>query len=246
MKLNYIKGHEKLISVTLSGVSILFAGLICMKIISYYQLSTRADNIKDMAQIIVTNDCNKPEELEKYLDNTKEMADNLKKSNLFAPPQTKSNPVTQVTCILGDEAWINNKWYKEGDMVQDAKVVSIEPTQVTIEWEGQTKVFNPLGAQTDSNGSNRNAPPMPNNIPPEISRIAARSTPSQPEQPPVEIPSPDVVIMAEPPSGFQIPDEAREAMKQMGIPEINPEMIQNMSIEDRERFMQMQMKMQRN
>ncbi|MBN2588345.1 MAG: hypothetical protein JXA96_00665, partial [Sedimentisphaerales bacterium] len=99
MKLDYTKGHEKLISVTLSGISVLFVVLICMKIVSYYKLSTRAGNIEEMAQIIIANDCNKPDDLDKYLDTTKEMANNLKKSNLFAPPPPKKNPVTQVPCI---------------------------------------------------------------------------------------------------------------------------------------------------
>jgi len=49
---------------------------------------------------------------------------------------------------LGDEALINGKWYKIGDMVADAKIVAIEPAQVRIEWEGSEKSFAPIDASS--------------------------------------------------------------------------------------------------
>lgn len=244
MKFDYLEEKKELISVILSGISILFAVLICMKIISYIRISVRVRNIEDMVQAMIAQDSNSPDDLEKYLCSTKEMANDLKKSNLFAPPQPKKNPVTQVGMILGDEAWINNKWYKEGDMIQDAKVVAIEPTQVTIEWDGKTKVLSPLGAKTDSNGSSGKAPPGPENIPAFSSRVVTFAPPSQ-EQPPGDIPTPEVVIN-EPFSPEQIPDEIKNVMEQMNLPNISPEMLQNMSDEEKEQFKNMlRMQMQR-
>ncbi|MBN2591391.1 MAG: hypothetical protein JXA96_16115, partial [Sedimentisphaerales bacterium] len=142
--------------------------------------------------------------------------------------------------ILGNEAFINNKWYKEGDMVQDAKIVSIEPTQVTIEWDGKKTVLRPLGANVASNGTSGNAPPRPENIITSGRRAVSIVPPAQ-GQPPDETPSPDVVIM-EPPSQDQMPDEIKNAMEQMNLPNMSPEMLQNMSEEQRKQFEQMIMR----
>ena len=246
MKLVYIKGQEKLISVAASGISVLLAVLICMKIISFYKLSTRAANIESMAQIMIANDCNNPDELKENMTTTKEMANNLKKSNLFAPPPPKTNPVTQVTGILDNEAFINNKWCKEGEMVQDAKIILIEPTQVTVEWDGKKTVLRPLGADVASNGPGENTPPRPENIPTSGSRVVTLA-PSQREQPPGEpVPSPSMVIN-EQPSQIQLPEQEKKVMEQMNIQNINPAMIQNMSNEEREQFEKMmKMQMERN
>ncbi len=246
MKLVYIKGQGKLISVAASGISVLLAVLICMKIFSFYKLSTRAANIENMAQIIIANDCNKPDDLKKYLTTTKEMADNLKKSNLFAPPPPKTNPVTQITGIMGSEAWINNKWCKEGEMIQDAKIISIEPTQVTIEWDGKKTVLRPLGVDIASNEPGENAPPRPENIPTSSSRVVTLAPPQR-EQSPVEPASSPSMVMTEQPSQGQIPEQVKKVMEQMNIQNINPAMIQNISDVEKEQFEKMmRMQMERN
>ncbi len=76
-------------------------------------------------------------------------------------PPERRNPITEIRCILGDEVCINNKWYKEGEMCQDAKFLRIEPTQVTIEWDGKTTVFRPLDAPGVSPGPGENPPGPP-------------------------------------------------------------------------------------
>ena len=237
MKLDFIKGQEKTISVASSGIAVLLAVLIGMKIVSYQKLSARADKVENTVQTIMTEDCNNTKDLDKYLGPTKEIADNLKKSNLFAPPPPKSNPVTQVPSIFGNEAFINNQWHKEGDMIQDAKIISIEPTQVTIEWDGQTTVFRPLGAEIASNGSSENEPPRPENIMNPGAKIVTMSPPS-PEQRPEEISSP-AIVMSEQPSQEQIPEEIKNAMEKMNLPSLSPEMLENMSDEQRMQFEQM-------
>lgn len=239
MKFEHIKGQEKLFSITLSGISIVLAVLICMKIISYYKLSAKAQNIVDIADIILTQDTNKPGDMDKYLCSTKEIANDLKKSNLFAPPQPKHNPVTQIQCILGNEVFINNKWCKEGEMVQDAKIVKIEPTQVTIEWDGKTKVLSPLGAAIASDGPNERPEPRPENNVFSGPRIVTTAPPSQ-EQPPKEIASPNIVVN-EPPSSLESLGRIDEAMimEQMKLHNVDPQMLQNMSSEQKEQIQQM-------
>ena len=161
MKLDYIKENKKIISVVLSGMAVLFAVLIVIKITSYFKLSARAGNVGNAIRTIIAKDNNRQEELNKCLSPTKEMAESLKKKNLFVPSQEKKNPVTEVRCILGDEVFINNKWCKEGEMVQDAKIVRLEPTQVTIEWEGKTTVFGPLDAPGSPAGPGERPPSGP-------------------------------------------------------------------------------------
>ena len=253
MKLDLTKENKELISIVLCGISILIAVVISMKVISYYKLTNKAESVVDIAQSIITNDSNKPEDIANYIKPSKEIADNLKKSNLFAPPAPKTNPVTQIQCILGDEAFINNKWYKQGAMIQDAKVVLIEPTQVTIEWEGKTNVLSPIGITMASPPPGDGAaPPRPEGVPMPmpnpgaIMNTVAQSVEEQHQEEPVR---PDVV-MSEPPSPIQLPEQIRNVMKKMNIQNFDPSMLQNMSPEQQEEFKQMiqnemQMQMQK-
>lgn len=224
MKLDYIKERKELISVVLSGISVLFAMLIFMRLASYFKLSARARDIKGIVQTIIARDNTRVDELNKYLSPTKEMAKSLKKSNLFTPPQEKKNPVNEVRCILGDEAFINNKWYKESEMVQDAKIVAIEPTQVTIEWDGKTKVFRPLDAPGVSSGPGERPPSGPGGTPPARSSTSpipppgvpgpqpgpVEGTPSGSGSVPPDIPS---VIPIPPSLQGQLSDQVQERIK---------------------------------
>jgi hypothetical protein len=45
--------------------------------------------------------------------------------------------------------------YKVGAKVGDATIVSIESTQVTIEWDGKKKIFSPMDAKSSSQPSGR-------------------------------------------------------------------------------------------
>ncbi|NQT02183.1 MAG: hypothetical protein HQ580_09180, partial [Planctomycetes bacterium] len=104
-----------------------------------------------------------------YFTRYKVLADALKKNNLFAPPPPKQHPVKEVTGIFGDEVIINNKLYKVGDKIGDATIVSIEATQVTIEWDGKKKTFSPMdaggssppGGPGGSRPTARGGPPRP-------------------------------------------------------------------------------------
>ncbi len=212
MKLEYIKEKKELISIALSGISVLFAVLIFMQIISYFKLSARA---QDIVQTIKARDSTKPDDLNKYLKKTKEDANNLKKNNLFAPPQEKKNPITEVRCILDNEVFINNKWYKEGEMVQDAKIVTIEPTQVTIEWDGKTTVYRPMDAAMASAGPSERAPSRTGSPQPGgLSRGTTTPSPSSQRQPP---PGPESMptsgpVMIAPPSQEQPPEQIQKQL----------------------------------
>ena len=143
MKLDYIKQRKELASVLLFGVSVFLAIVIFIEMAGCIMTSARAEKL---AQDAVSQSKPDPNEVETYFAKSREIADGLKKKNLFAPPPPKKHPVSQVSGILGDEVLIGDKWYKLGDKIGDAKIVAIEPTYVKIEWEGKEKVFAPISA----------------------------------------------------------------------------------------------------
>jgi hypothetical protein len=87
-----------------------------------------------------------PNGLQASIRKAKESADALKKSNLFVKLAPKEHPVKQVDGILGNEVFIANAWYKVGGRIDDAEIVAIGPTDVTILWDGQKKTFAPMAA----------------------------------------------------------------------------------------------------
>lgn len=141
MQYNYLK--DKFVVIVLLGVSAFLGIMILVKVRGFFVASAWAENVVKRAVAQTKPDAN---DMEEYLAKSKTIAEELKKKNLFVPPQQKKHPVSQVSGILGDEVLINDKWYKVGDKVGGAKIVAIEPTQVKIEWEGKEKVFDPINA----------------------------------------------------------------------------------------------------
>ena len=170
MNLIYLKEHERLVRFALLGVAAVTAALTLVKVATYFTDSAKAQSIVKKA---VDRDKPDKELLEKKLADFKEVADVLKKKNLFVPPPPKRHPVTAVLGILGSEALINGRWYKAGAKIGDAKLLVVEPTRVKIEWNGQEKYFAPLAAagggssgergrpEMRRSGGSRGGPPMP-------------------------------------------------------------------------------------
>jgi len=158
--IDYLKEKKELVSVVLLGVSVVMAVSILLKVTGFFTASAKAENIVKTAIALNTEGAH---DIDKYFAKYKKLADALKKNNLFAPPPPKQHPVSEITGILGNEVIISDKLYKVGDKVGDAKIVAIEATQVTIEWEGKTKTFSPMDAGGTSGpgktgGSRRSGP----------------------------------------------------------------------------------------
>lgn len=154
MKLDYLKEKKELVATVLLATSVLSVVLIVIKITGFFLASARAENAVNQAiQQSKPDDKNVTAQLDKF----KKVADALKKENLFSPPPPRQNPVTAVAGIIGDEALINGRLYKVGDRVGDARIVAIEPTSVTIEWDGRKTTFNPIdgGASSGPGGPSR-------------------------------------------------------------------------------------------
>jgi hypothetical protein len=145
MKLDYLKERKGLVPIALHLLSVCFVVLILVKVTGFYVGSARAGRLVQRARGQSKLD---PNDLEKYFAQSRAIAEELKKKNLFAPPPPKKHPVSQVLGILGNEALINGKWYRVGDKIGEAKIVSIEPTRVTVEWEGKKKTFCPFDVKS--------------------------------------------------------------------------------------------------
>ena len=153
MKPDYPKRRDKFVSIILLGVSGFLVVLVSLKVTGFVTNSARADSLVKNAM-----EQGKPDakEMEKHLADSKAIADDLKKKNLFAPPPPKQHPVKEVMGILGNEAIINGKLYKVGDKIGDAKILAIDTTQVRIEWDGKEKTFAPFaGAGSPAPGPRR-------------------------------------------------------------------------------------------
>ena len=147
MKLSYLKDQKEFTTVLLLGAAAVLAVAILINITSFFVSSARAGNLVKKA---VGQTAPDKDEMDKYFAESRELANKLKKNNLFAPPPPKQQPIKQVFGILGNEVLIEGKWYKLGDMVKDAKIVAIEPAQIKIEWDGKQITLEPISAASSS------------------------------------------------------------------------------------------------
>jgi len=147
MKLNYLKDKKEFTTVLLLGTAAVLTVAILVNITSFFVASARAGNVVKKA--VEQSEPDK-DRMDKYFAESRELADKLKKNNLFAPPPPKQQPIKQVFGILGNEVLIEGKWYKLGDMVKDAKIVAIEPSQIKIEWDGKKITLEPILSSSPS------------------------------------------------------------------------------------------------
>jgi hypothetical protein len=140
-------------SLALGAAALLLGVLTLAKVISLAWGTTRAQGLVRSA---VGRSDPDPNSLQQHLQEAKSVADTLKEKNLFVKKPPKEHPVKQVSGILGSEVLIGDKWYKEGEKVDDARIVAIKPTEVKIEWDGKETSFSPIAA-----ASAAPAPPAP-------------------------------------------------------------------------------------
>jgi hypothetical protein len=222
VKLDYLKEKKELVSVVLLGVSAFLAVLILVKVTGFFTAPAKAELLVKKAVAQNNTDAN---DMDKYFAKYKALADELKKNNLFAPPPPKQHPVKEVLGILGNEVIIRNKLYKVGDKVGDAKIVAIEPTQVTIEWNGKEKTFAPIDAKGSSQpgGSRataRGGPPRPGGGSAQMVTIQSQGRPT-----------------GGPGGGMEKMKERFQNMSESERDRIMTERFKNMSGADRDKFM---------
>jgi len=150
MRFEHLKHKRKFALILLLGTPTVCAALILVQVKGFFTDSSKAVTLLKDAIAASKTDAN---DVEKRLADFRAVAEELKKKNLFAPPPPKQHPITAVSGIMGNEVLINDTWYKLGDMVGDAKIVAIEPTQIKTLWDGQEKVFAPIDAPTPAGPS---------------------------------------------------------------------------------------------
>lgn len=142
---DYLKKNKRAIPPVLLFISGILAVLTMAKVVGLHFASSNAESIVVKA---VSRDRSDSAFVKESTAGFHKITDALKKESLFVPIPPKRNPVSIVAGILGDEALINNKWYKAGDSIGGAKIIVIEPTHVIIEWEGKETTYAPITAIT--------------------------------------------------------------------------------------------------
>jgi hypothetical protein len=158
MTLDDLKNRKELVGAAMLAVAVLSAVLIGAKVTGYFMAPANAE---DTVKKAIEQSKPDGKNVTAQSDKSRKVADALKKQNLFSPPPPRQNPVTVVMGIFGDEALINGKWYKAGAKVVDAKILAVDATSVTVEWDGITKVFNPIdgGSSSGPSGPSRSGRP---------------------------------------------------------------------------------------
>jgi hypothetical protein len=147
MKLNHPMCSKRSLSTALLVAAVVAFILMLIKITSFLEASARAQNLVKRA---AAKDEPIPKNAGETMAASWAVAEQLKKDNLFSPPVPPRHPVTSVLGILGNEALIGDRWYKAGDNIADAKVVSVEPTQVRVRWQGRETIFVPMETEGQS------------------------------------------------------------------------------------------------
>ncbi len=183
MKLDSLKDKGHTLAVVLIVASVLLGVLVLIKVAAFYMASAKAQTVAERAAAHEKGDS---VDVEGQLAESKSLADDLKKKNLFAPPVTKQNPVKAVQGIIGNEVLIGDKLYKVGEKIGDAVVVAVGPTKVIIEWNGKKSEFAPMAAASQSPAATRPTVSMPveDNKKPVVVReppvTTVKETPAEP------------------------------------------------------------------
>jgi len=199
MAIDESKAKRQIIAVALLAAAITAGVLMLARLTQYVAGAARADSLIEKAVSQTKAD---PNEVVKHLSRYQAVAEQLKGKNIFVPPEPKQHPVREVQGIMGHEAAINGQWYKVGDMIGDAKIVSIEASLVKIEWQGQVKSFEPMSGGGDLGGS-----PGPQPGKPAVqSKAQATTMTSEPGKNAVKAPAEDDPFAW---AGVDIPKEVR-------------------------------------
>lgn len=160
------------------GLSAVFCLIMLVKVCGFLAGSIKTGILVKQA---LAQSCTDPNETEKYFITPGKLAANLKEKNLFVTAKPQVNPIKEVSGILGNEVLINNKWYKVGDKIADARIIAIEPARVKIRWKDTEKYFAPM-ASADIPSPGKKGPPAvaPN---PVINNAAEKPTAAPTPQP---------------------------------------------------------------
>lgn len=154
MNIGHFKKNLAYVSKALVVISILCVVLTAARVSGYMISAGRTASDLETAKAGNTND---PEAVKKLLATHREVADALKKKNMFVPPPPKPNP-PQCYGIIGSSAIIDGRYYKAGDKVGAAEIVAVGPRDVTILWDGKEMKLVPFSYESQYASANRPKP----------------------------------------------------------------------------------------
>jgi len=153
MNLKNEKDRKSIGSVMLLALAIVLLGGTAMLLAKIAGADSTNATLTKEALAQITPDAEKTKE---SLQSYKKAAADLAEHNMFVPRSDESEPPGDCTAIFGDEARIGNRWYSIGDRVGDARIESIEPTVVTLLFEGQSITRKPVLVAENNSRNSRN------------------------------------------------------------------------------------------
>ena len=115
---------------------VFFAGLLGAKVIGFFITSASTDQLLEKSRVF--EDINSKDY--EIIDNSAEMAEELKRNNLFMTEQQRQCPVQDIDAIMGKEALINGRWCKAGDQIEDAIILEVGASYAKVEWNGSVRI----------------------------------------------------------------------------------------------------------
>lgn len=142
MKSDFIKTRIVYVARVLLILTAVLAGIMVAKVNAFV---SDADSIPKRIQKAMSPGSDDAESLKKLKALYTEAANILKKKSIFSPPPPeKTNPVSIIDAVLGNEALINGNFYKAGDKIGDAEILSVSPKSVIISWNGKESNIHPF------------------------------------------------------------------------------------------------------
>ena len=108
-----------------------------MSLVQAFSLTTHSSRNDAIAASLAKNSFKPdPKDQSKKISTNKEKVQFLKRHNYFFPIVPRP---PQLSSIMGNEAYINDRWLKVGDTIEGEKIKSIFQHYVELEKEGKTR-----------------------------------------------------------------------------------------------------------
>jgi hypothetical protein len=121
----------------LFGCLILFAGVLCAKMVGFLVTTAATDQMFE--QNIASMNAGQQEfEVE---DDSQKIAQELIENNMFMPNEQRECPIKDINGVMGNEVSIQGQWYKVGDSVGDAIILDIGASYAKIRWHNTEKIL---------------------------------------------------------------------------------------------------------
>ncbi|RKY06304.1 MAG: hypothetical protein DRP66_09070 [Planctomycetota bacterium] len=155
MNTSYLKNGMWCGSRALLVASVVLVVLTAAKVSGFMTSSVRITKAVKTAKAKNGHD---EETVKKLLARGRRVADQLKKKNMFVKPPPGPKPPVCFG-IIGGNAIINGKYYKAGDKVGGAEIISVGTKEVVIKWDDKEMKLIPFAVNNASPPSKKKSSP---------------------------------------------------------------------------------------